>query len=110
MSDDQVNIVMISIQYIFFYSPLRRSVLHAVPVADLAPVELVHHALIHSLLARVELGVEQAVLPRAGLAGVHEVGGQHQEEVVSEDLRTSPGVLQKSLNTSSSQERESSDK
>ena len=61
---------MISIQYIFLYSPLSWSVPHAVSVADIAPVELVHHALIHSLLARVELGVEEAVLVRAGLAGV----------------------------------------
>ena len=73
MSDNQVKIVIISIQYIFLYSPLSWSVPHAVSVADIAPVELVHHALIHSLLARVELGVEEAVLVRTGLAGVQQV-------------------------------------
>ena len=37
-------------------------VLHARSVADSAPVELVHHAPVHPLLAGVELGVQQTVL------------------------------------------------
>ena len=37
-------------------------VLHARSVADSAPVELVHHAPVHPLLAGVELRVQQTVL------------------------------------------------
>ena len=40
---------------------------HAGPVADPAPVELVHHALVHPLLPRVQLRVQQAVGVGAGL-------------------------------------------
>ena len=82
-----------------FISPVK-SVPHAVSVTDLAPVQFVHHAVVDPLLARVELGVEETVSVGAGLAGVPQVGGQHQEEVVSEDLRPGPGVLQKSLGSS----------
>ena len=41
--------------------------------------------------------MEETVRVGAGLAGVPQVGGQHQQEVVGQDLGASPGVLQESL-------------
>ena len=81
-----------------FISPVI-SVPHAVSVTDLAPVQFVHHAVVDPLLARVELGVEETVSVGAGLAGVPQVRGQHQQEVVCQDLRSCPGVLQESLHS-----------
>ena len=77
---------------IYFYS-----VSHTVSVADSAPVKFVHDTLVHLLLARVQLGVEETVRVGAGLALVGQVRGQHEEEVVGQDLRAGPGVLQESL-------------
>ena len=56
--------------YIFL---IFSSVSHTIPVGDLAPVQFVHHALVDSLFARVELGVEETVNVGAGLAGVSQV-------------------------------------
>ena len=70
---------------------------HALSVADLTPVEFVHHTLVHPLLARVQLGMEQTVFVGAGLAAVIEVRCQHEQEVVSQDLWACPGILQEAL-------------
>ena len=77
---------------IYFYS-----VSHTFPVAHAAPVQFIHHTAVHFLLAWVELGVEQTVRAGAGLALVSQVRGEHEEEVVGQDLGASPGVLQESL-------------
>ena len=63
----------------------------------MTPVELVHHTLVHSLFARIQLGMEQTVSVGTGLAGVIEVSGEHEEEMVSQDLGSSPGILQEAL-------------
>ena len=73
------------------------SVSHTISVADCAPVKFVHHALVHFLLAGIQFGVEETVSVGTGLAGVPQVGGQHEEQVVGQDLRSCPGVLQESL-------------
>ena len=73
------------------------SVSHTISVADSAPVKFVHHTLVNFLLTGVQLGVEQTVSVGAGLAGIPEVGGQHEEEVMGQDLWSRPGVLQEAL-------------
>jgi len=73
------------------------SVLHAGTQTDAGPGELVNDALVDSLLAGVQLGVEQALLIWTMLALIREVTSEHEKKVVSQDLRSSPGVLQETL-------------
>ena len=76
-------------------------VLHTLSVTDLTPVQLVNHTLINSLLSRIKLGMKKTVLVWTCLAGVLEIRCQHEQQMMSKDLGSCPGIFKESLQTKS---------
>ena len=75
----------------------------AFPDADVGPVELVDDALVHRLLSGPHRRVQDRILVGAepgfsGFVGLPQVDRQHEEQVVSQDLRAHPGVVEEAWN------------